>query len=76
MALWDTPFLFNNAKEAEPPIPNTGALTSLPNLYARGQVCYADGHVEFQAKVVSEHFVAELAAGHNPPRPMPPAAGR
>ena len=35
-------------------------------------VLYADGHVEFQPKAAAEHFVAELAAGHNPP----PAAGR
>ena len=37
---------------------------------------YAGGHVEFQTKVVAEHFVSEIAAGHNPPGPMPPAPRR
>jgi prepilin-type processing-associated H-X9-DG protein len=29
---------------------------------------YADGHVEFQRREDAEYFVAEIAAGHNPPR--------
>lgn len=29
---------------------------------------YGDGHVEFHRRDVAQHFVAELAAGHNPPR--------
>jgi prepilin-type processing-associated H-X9-DG protein len=33
-------------------------------------VLYADGHVEFQTAKVSAHVVAEIAAGHNPPRAL------
>jgi prepilin-type N-terminal cleavage/methylation domain-containing protein/prepilin-type processing-associated H-X9-DG protein len=40
----------NTKKEAEPPIPNTGPLLALPNLYARGQVCFADGHVDYVSR--------------------------
>lgn len=29
---------------------------------------YGDGHVEFQRHDVAQYFVAEITAGHNPPR--------
>ena len=29
---------------------------------------YGDGHVEFQRRDVAQHVLAEVAAGHNPPR--------
>ena len=32
---------------------------------------YADGHVEFHRRQDAESFIAELAAGHNPPRRRP-----
>ena len=32
-------------------------------------VLYGDGRVEFVGKAEAEHVMAELAAGHNPPRP-------
>jgi prepilin-type processing-associated H-X9-DG protein len=32
---------------------------------------YADGHVEFQRREDAEYFVAEIAAGRNPPRVKP-----
>ena len=37
----------NSKKEAEPAVPNTGPLTSLPNLQRRGMVVFVDGHVDF-----------------------------
>jgi prepilin-type processing-associated H-X9-DG protein len=37
----------NSKKEAEPPVPNTGPLANLPNRDAKGQVCFADGHVDY-----------------------------
>jgi hypothetical protein len=33
-------------------------------------VLYEDGSVEFLDKKLAKHVLAELAAGHNPPRPM------
>ncbi len=33
-------------------------------------VLYGDGHVEWVDKPAADHVVAELKAGHNPPRPM------
>jgi prepilin-type processing-associated H-X9-DG protein len=32
------------------------------------EVLYADGHVEFQIAVTARKIIAELQAGHNPPR--------
>ena len=32
---------------------------------------YADGHVEFHRRQDAEFFIAELTAGHNPPRRRP-----
>lgn len=43
----------NSKKEAEPPTPNTGPLTNLPNLQRRGNVCFADGHVDFVPRRVA-----------------------
>jgi hypothetical protein len=37
---------------------------------------HTDGYVQFQNREVSQHFVNEVAAGHNPPGPMPSAARR
>ena len=37
----------NWQKEAEPAMPNTGALANLPNLKRRGVVVFADGHADF-----------------------------
>ena len=37
----------NSKKEAEPPIAFTGPLQNLPNLNRRGNVCFADGHVDY-----------------------------
>ena len=31
-------------------------------------VLYGDGHVDFAGKAEADHLLAELAAGHNPPR--------
>ena len=31
-------------------------------------VLYADGHVEFVARPLADHFAAEIKAGHNPAR--------
>ena len=42
----------NSKKEAEPPIAFTGPLTNLPNRQRRGQVCFADGHVDY----VTRHY--------------------
>jgi len=36
-------------------------------------VLFADGHVEFVGRRDAEHMVAEVAAGHNPPRAEPTA---
>lgn len=33
-------------------------------------VLYGDGHVQWLEKPAADHVVAELKAGHNPPRPM------
>lgn len=37
----------NSKKEADPPVAFTGPLQNLPNLYRSGNVCFADGHVEY-----------------------------
>ena len=37
----------NSKKEAEPPVAFTGPLTNLPNRQRRGNVCFADGHVDY-----------------------------
>jgi prepilin-type N-terminal cleavage/methylation domain-containing protein/prepilin-type processing-associated H-X9-DG protein len=43
----------NSKKEAEPPTPNTGPLSNLPNLQRRGNACFADGHVDFVPRRVA-----------------------
>lgn len=39
-------------------------------------VLYNDGHVEWVAKGEAERVIAELGAGHNPPRPAMAVSGR
>lgn len=40
----------NSKKEAEPPVAFTGPLINLPNLDKRGNVCFADGHVDYVSR--------------------------
>ena len=45
--------------------------------YAGGRnVLFGDGHVEYVLPASANWMLAELAAGHNPPRPLPRASSQ
>jgi prepilin-type N-terminal cleavage/methylation domain-containing protein/prepilin-type processing-associated H-X9-DG protein len=54
----------NSKKESEPPMPNTGPIDALPNLYRSGNVCFADGHVDFVTRKYAhspQHLMPRMA---------------
>lgn len=50
----------NSRKESEPATPNRVVFSQLPNSGRRGNVCFADGHVDYVTRTDAHHFKAVL----------------